>query len=107
MYSIVKDGAEIGMTERPAYIRLQANGAYALCDQQDAQGICYDGTVYHIWGLPEIAREGVESVALVEFDAGKLIREQRATIDALIGADAATPAETAPDTLPNNGGDAA
>lgn len=71
MYNIVKDGVEIGITEQPQYIHLQENGAYALCDLEIAQGICYEGVVYHVWGMPEIDREGVESVALVERDAGK------------------------------------
>jgi FMN-dependent NADH-azoreductase len=85
MYSVVKNGTEIGLTEKPQYIRLQQNGTYALCDEQNAHGINYGDTVYHVWGMPEINVEGIESVALVEFDAGARIREQEQTINALLG----------------------
>ena len=64
----MKKVAEEGMNFT---IHLQENGAYALCDKEEAQGISYEGVVYHVWGMPEIDREGVESVALVERDAGK------------------------------------
>lgn len=83
MYSIVKDNLEIGIVERPTYIRMQENGAYGLCDETEAQGIVYEGTPYHVWGMPKM--ENVESVALVEFNGGARILEQQQILNALLG----------------------
>lgn len=83
MYSIVKDNLEIGIVENPTYIRMQDNGAYGLCSKEEAQGIAYNGTPYHVWGMPEL--EGAESVALVEFDIGNRIFEQQQSLDVLLG----------------------
>lgn len=73
MYSLVKDGQEIGIVDKPTYIRMQENGAYGLCDRADAQGVVYDNTPYHVWGMPELAGENVASVMLVERDSGKSV----------------------------------
>lgn len=93
MYSVIKDNIEIGIIENPRFIRLQENGTYALCDKKDAQGIAFADTVYHVYGMPEIAREGVESVALEEFDGGERIRQQEQLMNTLLGYDAAADAE--------------
>lgn len=85
MYSIVKNDIEIGIVEHPTYIRMQDNGAYGLCDKADAQGIAYNNTPYHVWGMPEL--EGAESVALVEFDIGNRIFEQQQALDVMLGKD--------------------
>lgn len=83
MYSIVKDNLEIGIVEHPTYIRMQDNGTYGLCEESEAQGIAYEGVPYHVWGMPEM--EGVESVALVEFNGGTRMLEQQRIINALLG----------------------
>lgn len=84
MYSIVRDNLEIGIVDQPTYIRMQDNGAYGLCTEAEAEGIAYNGTPYHVWGMPELA--GAEaSVALVEFDIGNRIFEQQQTLDVLLG----------------------
>ena len=85
MYSIVKDNLEIGIVEHPTYIRMQDNGTYGLCSEAEAEGIAYNGTPYHVWGMPELA--GAESVALVEFDIGNRIFEQQQSLDVLLGHD--------------------
>ena len=71
MYTIIKDGAEIGMTEAPTYIKMQENGSFGLCTREEAQGIAFEGKVYHAYGL-QLFPDSVaaESVALVESDAG-------------------------------------
>lgn len=85
MYTIIKDGLEIGIVEQPTYIRMQDNGAYGMCSESEAQGIAYDDKPYHVLGLPELP--GAEDVAIVEFDIGKRIFEQQQTIDVLLGND--------------------
>lgn len=84
MYSIVKNNVEIGVTERPIYIRLTEEGAYAPCEESQSHGVAYESVPYHVWGKPEMTGEE-ESVALVEFDAGTRIREQGQIIKTLLG----------------------
>lgn len=95
MYSIIKDNLEIGIVDRPIWIRMQGNGAYGLCEEADAEGIAYNNTPYHVWGMPELA--GAESVALVEFDIGNRIFEQQQALDVLLGDDIYREAEVEED----------
>ena len=46
MYSLKKDGNEITIVNEMHYIRMQKNGAYGLCDKQEAEGVAADNTVY-------------------------------------------------------------
>ena len=75
MYSIIKDNVEIGVTERPTYIRLTGEGAYTPCEEAISQGVAYEGVPYHVWGKPEMTGTE-ESVALVTVDAGTLLHER-------------------------------
>lgn len=77
MYRIIKaaDGTSIGMTEAPNYIKKAANGCYNLCPEQDASGIVFAGTVYHL--LDREGLEDAETVALEGTDAGVEIVELR------------------------------
>ena len=50
MYRIIKDGANIGLTENLNYIKQAENGCYVLCPEHDASGIVFAGTVYHLLG---------------------------------------------------------
>lgn len=68
MFRIIKDGASIGMTEAPNYIRQAENGSYTLCPEPQASGIAFAGNVYHLLGREQMA--GVETVMLEETDAG-------------------------------------
>ena len=72
MFKILKDGAQIGMTEAPNYIKLAPNGCYNLCPEPEAQGIVFSGTVYQLIGREEM--EGsLDTVSLEETDAGNEI----------------------------------
>ena len=68
MFRITKNGATVGMTESPNYIRQQENGCFALCPEPLASGIVFEGTVYHLLDRP--ALEGVDTVMLEAADAG-------------------------------------
>ena len=72
MYRIVKDGAELALIEAPNYVRRAGNGCFVLCQEAEAAGIAYNGTVYHL--LSREALEGAESVILEAADAGAEIR---------------------------------
>ena len=75
MYKIINaDGRELGMTERPYYIMLSENGSYTPCSEKEAQGVALNGTPYHLFGRASM--EGLETVVLVETDAGRVLKEQ-------------------------------
>lgn len=68
MFRIIKDGACIGMTETPNYIKQTENGCFTLCPTPEASGIAFLGAVYRLLGKDGM--EGVETVMLEETDAG-------------------------------------
>ena len=72
MFKIIKEGTSLGMTEAPTYVRQAENGCFVLCQEAEAAGIAYNGTVYHL--LSREALEGAESVILEAADAGAEIR---------------------------------
>lgn len=72
MFKIIKEGTSLGMTEAPTYVRQAENGCFVLCQEGQATGIAYGGTVYHLLGRE--ALEGAESVILEETDAGDLVK---------------------------------
>ena len=75
MYRIVKDGAELALIEAPNYVRRAGNGCFVLCQEAEAAGIAYNGTVYHLLGREDL--EGAESVILEAADAGAEIQTTR------------------------------
>lgn len=72
MFKIIKDGTSLGMTEAPTYVRQAENGCFVLCQEGQATGIAYGGTVYHLLGREAV--EGAESVILEKTDAGDLVK---------------------------------
>lgn len=75
MYRIVKDGTELALIEAPSYVRQARNGRFVLCQEAEAAGIAYNGTVYHLLGREVL--EGAESVILEVADAGVEIQAAR------------------------------
>lgn len=71
MYKIIKNRNTLAMTEAPTYIKKAANGCYVLCPEPEAQGIAYNGQVFHLLGRE--AMEDAETVMLEETDAGEEI----------------------------------
>ena len=68
MYRITKDGASLGMTEAPTYIKQAPNGCLVLCPENEATGIAYEGKVYGLLG-----REGLSdapTIMLEQVDGG-------------------------------------
>ena len=77
MYKIINaEGRELGMTERPYYIRLSESGSYTPCSEKEAQGVVLNGTPYHLFGRASM--EGMETVVLAETDSGHILQEQEA-----------------------------
>ena len=61
MFRIIKDGAELGLTENLNYIVQAENGCYVLCPEQNASGIVFEGTPYNLLGRDEM--EVLETVS--------------------------------------------
>lgn len=78
MYKITKDGASLGMTERPTYIKQAPNnGCLVLCPENEAMGIAHEGRVFHLLG-----REGLPdapTVMLEQVDGGGEIHKASET----------------------------
>ena len=74
MYQIMKNGSSIGLTEQPTYVEPLDNGSYGLCDELRAHGIAYEGKVYALEGKDGM--EDLETVSLVQTDAGRVILGQ-------------------------------
>ena len=72
MYRITKDGASLGMTEAPTYIKQAPNGCLVLCPENEAMGIAHEGQVYCLLGreplpdAPTIMLEQVDGGAEVQ-----------------------------------------
>ena len=64
MYKIIKDGATVGLTGAPNYIKKLDNGCYGLCSEQEAQGVAFNGTPYQLEGRTEMG--GLEAVTVAE-----------------------------------------
>lgn len=80
MYKIVgADGAQLGYTEKPTYIRKSKNGCYVMCGEPDATGIAHNGTPYHLFGRE--ALDELDDVMLTLTDGGAV----SADVETLLG----------------------
>lgn len=80
MYRIVKETETLATVTALSWVRLQNNGCYALCNEDDAQGIVVDGTVYHVAGKPDLT--GAETVAIGEISEVAYQQEQKVAQEA-------------------------
>lgn len=64
MYKIIKDGATVGLTGAPNYIKKLDNGCYGLCSEQEAQGVAFNGVPYQLADRAEMG--GLEVVTVAE-----------------------------------------
>ena len=74
MFRITKNGASVGMTEAPTYIKQHSNGSFVLCPEPEASGIAISGVPYRLLGRE--APEGMgklDAVMLEETDAGPMV----------------------------------
>ena len=78
MFRITKNGASVGMTEAPTYIKQHSNGSFVLCPEPEASGIAFAGSVYHLLGREPL--ENAETVALEEIDSGREIAEAQEAV---------------------------
>ena len=74
MYEIIKGDMVVALTEKPNFIYQHPDGYFVLCEQEQAQGVALYGTPYHLFGRASM--DGLETVVLVETDAGRVLKEQ-------------------------------
>mgnify|MGYP001010247055 CR=1 FL=1 len=91
MYQIInqKDGAIIGSTEQPRFIKKSSAGCYIQSDEANAQGIAHQGIAYNLQGRIGVGAE--DTCMLIEHDAGcrvdeieTKINEQKIAVDSLV-----------------------
>ena len=70
MYRIinVNGGAEIGITEKPRYIKKSKSGQNIEAPKEEATGIAYKSTPYNLLGTEGVGAD--DTVLLSEYDAG-------------------------------------
>ena len=76
MYKITNENNVIGVVTTPAWVKMQDNGSFVLCDEEVAQGVVVNNTVYHVLGKPELARH--DAVVLGYIDEIAYQQEQEA-----------------------------
>lgn len=81
MYKIIStENSAVGLTEKPTYIKIAANGSYVLCGEAEATGIAHNGKPYHLLDRDEM--DGLETVFLLEVDMGnELAATNKAVVD--------------------------
>lgn len=65
------DNAELGYTDNLVYIKLADNGCFVLCPKNEATGVVFNGTPYHIFTAPPL-KDGCEDVAVTPVDGGHI-----------------------------------
>ena len=70
-------GAEIGVTEKPRFIKKSSTGVYIEAGEQEAEGVAYKGTAYNLQGRTGVGAE--ETAMLIEFDGGDISAEVKNT----------------------------
>jgi hypothetical protein len=71
MFKIIKGDQTLAIVAKPKWVRLQSNGSFALCSENEAGGVVVGGEVYRILGRAELPDK--EDVSVIEIDAGNII----------------------------------
>lgn len=73
MVKFLKNGSLLALVEQPNWVCLQKNGAYGLCDYENAQGVAINGIVYNLAGN-SISENG--EVDFKEIPSGEYMMQQ-------------------------------
>ena len=73
MVKFLKNGSLLALVEQPNWVCLQENGAYGLCDYENAQGVAINGIVYNLAGN-SISENG--EVDFKEIPSGEYMMQQ-------------------------------
>ena len=66
MFKIIKDTTVLGTVTTPTWVKMQDNGSFALCNEEDAHGVVVNGTVYHVSGKPDLPGHDTAVVAYID-----------------------------------------
>ena len=83
MYKIMKIGVMVGLGDKPSYIRMQENGSYGFCSEQDAQGVVVDNKPYHLNGMDTL--EGIDTVTMEDVSSSSLANDYQAAAQVFAG----------------------
>lgn len=73
MYKIeTTNGTVLGYVDSPHYIKTSSNGTFIQCPEQEALGVAYQCSAYHISGKPEL-KNAVGDVFLKYIDNGEVM----------------------------------
>lgn len=74
MYRIIKiDGAELGMNADVLYIRKHENGSYVQCSKEEATGVAFHSTAYHLFGREKAEDYESGDVIVSAIDSGEVV----------------------------------
>jgi hypothetical protein len=80
MFKIIKEDKVLGTVATLAWVKLQDNGCFGLCTEEDAHGVVVNGAVYHIAGKPELP--GHDTVVVAPIDEIAYQQEQTSAQEA-------------------------
>lgn len=66
MFKIIKEDKILGTVATPTWVKLQDNGCFGLCTEEDAHGVVVNSVVYHIAGKPELPGHNTVVVAPID-----------------------------------------
>ena len=84
MYRIISttSGKELGVVDKPFYIKIGASGCKTPAAQDEATGVALHSIPYDLLGHDEI--KGEDTVIVSEFDGGEMVSEQQKVIDDML-----------------------
>ena len=80
MFKIIKEDKVLGTVATLTWVKLQDNGCFGLCTEEDAHGVVVNGVVYHIAGKPELP--GHDTVVVAPIDEIAYQQEQTSAQEA-------------------------
>lgn len=78
IYEIKKNDETIAIVDNIKYIKMQDNGSYGLCSEEEAQGISVNGIAYQLYGR---TLEGCEEVNILPVETGEVLFDNRKEIE--------------------------
>lgn len=62
MYYAIGAGEKLIAGERLAWVKLQENGIYVRCEENEGQGVIIDDEIYHVSGKEKINKPTVDLI---------------------------------------------
>lgn len=85
MYEIKKDGKHLSYEDAARYVKLQTNGIYCLCPENEAEGIVVNNDyICHLKGRNEL--QDVETVSLEEINGAAALYDAQTELEEMLTA---------------------